>query len=111
LLALLGVHHILHVSRIRVNVEKYGGVGQITEDNIILCMCFACWITKATDTHPEYVILIAHSDNRYANVPQYYVICTFACLVGFSVQRCKLEITQKPLYSTTETGIIPVDKV
>jgi hypothetical protein len=22
-------------------------------------MCFACWITKATDTHSEYVILIA----------------------------------------------------
>jgi len=24
-------------------------------------MCFACWITKATDTHSEYVILIAYS--------------------------------------------------
>jgi len=24
-------------------------------------MCFACWITKATDTHTEYVILIAYS--------------------------------------------------
>ena len=24
-------------------------------------MCFPCWITKATDTHSEYVILIALS--------------------------------------------------
>jgi len=23
------------------------------------CTCFACWITKATDTHLEYEILIA----------------------------------------------------
>jgi hypothetical protein len=28
-------------------------------DIIIWCMRFACWITKATDTHLEYVILIA----------------------------------------------------
>jgi hypothetical protein len=28
-------------------------------DNIIWRMRFACWITKATDTHSEYVILIA----------------------------------------------------
>jgi hypothetical protein len=32
---------------------------QTTDDNIILRMRFACWITKATDTHSEYVILIA----------------------------------------------------
>jgi hypothetical protein len=41
------------------NVEKYGRVGQATGDNIIRRMRFACWITKATNTHTEYVILIA----------------------------------------------------
>jgi hypothetical protein len=40
-------------------VEKYGRAGQATDDSIIWRMCFACWITKATDTHSEYVILIA----------------------------------------------------
>jgi hypothetical protein len=30
-----------------------------TDDNKIRRMRFACWITKATDTHSEYVILIA----------------------------------------------------
>jgi hypothetical protein len=39
-------------------VEKYGEARQATDDNIIRRMCFACWITKATDTHSEYVILI-----------------------------------------------------
>ena len=32
---------------------------QVTDDNIIRRMCFVRWITKATDTHSEYVILIA----------------------------------------------------
>jgi hypothetical protein len=42
-------------------VEKYGRAGQATDDNtrIIWRMRFACWITKATDTHTEYVILMA----------------------------------------------------
>jgi hypothetical protein len=41
------------------NVGKYGTARQDTDDNIIRRMRFACRITKATDTHSEYVILIA----------------------------------------------------
>ena len=33
------------------NVEKYGRVGQATDDNIIRRMRFACWIDKTTETH------------------------------------------------------------
>jgi hypothetical protein len=40
------------------NVEKYVTARQATDDNIIRRMRFACWITKATDTHSEYAILI-----------------------------------------------------
>jgi hypothetical protein len=40
-------------------VAKYGNVRRTTDDNIICSMCVACWITKATDTHSEYVIFIA----------------------------------------------------
>jgi len=40
-------------------VAKYGTARQPTDYNTIRRMCFACWITKATNTHPEYVILIA----------------------------------------------------
>jgi hypothetical protein len=35
------------------NVEKYGTAGQATNDNITRRMRFACWITKATDTHTQ----------------------------------------------------------
>jgi hypothetical protein len=40
-------------------VEKYGTAGQATDDNIIWRMRFACWITKSTDTHSIYVLIIA----------------------------------------------------
>jgi hypothetical protein len=33
--------------------------GQATDDNITWRMRFACWITKATDTHSKYVMRIA----------------------------------------------------
>jgi hypothetical protein len=32
------------------NAEKYGTPGQATDNNTIRHVCFACWITKATDT-------------------------------------------------------------
>jgi len=41
------------------NAEKCGRAGQATDDNITQGIHFACRITKATDTHLEYVILIA----------------------------------------------------
>jgi hypothetical protein len=39
--------------------KKYGRARRATDDNIIRRMRFARWVTKATDTHSEYVILIA----------------------------------------------------
>jgi hypothetical protein len=38
--------------------KKYGRTRQTTDDNIIRPTRFACWITKATDTHSQYVMLI-----------------------------------------------------
>jgi hypothetical protein len=49
---------------LRDNVEKYGRARQATDDNIVWLLSFACWITKATDTHSEYVILIAFSQQK-----------------------------------------------
>ena len=39
------------------NFEKYGRARRATDDSIIQRMRFACWITKATVIHLEYVIL------------------------------------------------------
>jgi len=47
----------------------------------IWCMRLAAWITKATDTHWEYVILIALPGQKcYANAPKCYVYTYTACL-------------------------------
>jgi hypothetical protein len=47
------------------NVEKYGTARQVTDDNIIWSMRFACWVTKATDTHSVYVILTAFPRQKW----------------------------------------------
>jgi hypothetical protein len=38
-------------------VETYDTAGEAIDDNIVRRMSFAYWITKATDTHSEYVII------------------------------------------------------
>ena len=49
---------------LRDNVEKCFRTGVAVDDNIIPRMRFACWITKARNTHSEYVILIAFHGNK-----------------------------------------------
>jgi len=45
-------------------------------------MSFACWITKATDTHSEYVIRIDFLGNSgYANGPERYVYPYIASVI------------------------------
>ena len=60
-------------------MEKYGRARQATDDNIIRRMRFARWITKATDTHSEYAILIAFPRQQWlrerASIARLYVHC------------------------------------
>jgi hypothetical protein len=48
-----------------IRCGKYGTARQATDDNIIRRMRFAWWITKATDTHSQYVILIAFPQQQW----------------------------------------------
>jgi len=50
---------VFKLCRLWENVEKYCGSGQATGDNITRRKRCACWTTKATDTHTEYIILLA----------------------------------------------------
>ena len=76
-------NHIFRKSlRLWDNVEKCGRTGQTTDDNMIRRMRFECWMTKDTDTHCEYVILIAFLLQQWLrNAPQCYVDTYIACLV------------------------------
>ena len=56
-------------------MEIFCTFGQATDENIIWRMRFACWITKATDTHSEHVIPFALLRKVcLAKDPHYYVI-------------------------------------
>jgi hypothetical protein len=64
------------------NIEKYGRARQATDDNIIRHIHCACCITKATDTHLEYAILIAFSRQQQLRERASILRCTYiACLV------------------------------
>ena len=41
------------------NVQKRGTAGEATDDSIIRRMRYICWINRATNTHSEYVTLMA----------------------------------------------------
>ena len=68
------------------NVEKYSTARQATDGNIIRRMGIAYWITEATDTHSQHVILIVFPLQQWlherAPVLRSYVHC-LSCIVGF----------------------------
>jgi hypothetical protein len=48
-----------------IYVEKCGRARQGTDDSVVWCMWFVCWMTKATCTYPECVILIAFPQQQW----------------------------------------------
>jgi hypothetical protein len=80
-------------------VEKYSRPGQATGD-IIRRMRFAYWVIKATDTHSEYVILIAvYSSSGFANVRRLLVYVH--CLSWYEIHMiryiCQLQLGKHPV--------------
>jgi hypothetical protein len=56
-------------------------------------MRFVYWITKASDAHSEYVILIAfHGNNSYTNAPQCYGLRTLVVLFELSHFHASLRV-------------------
>jgi hypothetical protein len=68
-------------------MEKYTRIIQDTEDNIIRPIRFAYWITKATDVHSEYVVLMSFHGNRTR--------LSFKCICTVPVLFYDLECTLK----------------
>jgi len=63
---------VLKLCHLRDNVENYGRAGLVTEEDTTLPMRCACWLNRATDSHSEFVIMLFHSNEGYANKPHYY---------------------------------------
>jgi hypothetical protein len=62
-------------------VENYGRTGQATDDNLIWRMRFAGWETKATNTHSQYVIVIAFP--RQQGIRESALMLCYAYIVCF----------------------------
>ena len=62
-------------------MEKYGIARQSTGDDMIQCMCFACWVTKATHTFTIYNTLLLYGNSVYLNLPECYIISTLPVLL------------------------------
>jgi hypothetical protein len=93
------------------NVEKHERARQATDDNIIRRMRFACWITKATDTPSEYVILNAFpwqqrkreraSMLRYTRMP---VLFIFVAWIIYLIFYCYFKQTHISCQGKSWTG-------
>jgi hypothetical protein len=60
-------------------VEKYGTARQTTDDSTMWRMRFAWWITKAKDTHSEYVIHVAFPQPELLGEHASVLIYTYVC--------------------------------
>jgi hypothetical protein len=74
-------------------VNKHGRAGQASDDYIIRRMRNACWITKATDTHLEYVIvLIAFPRQHWLRERLSMLRLYVHCLLFFCCRSCLSEV-------------------
>jgi hypothetical protein len=65
------------------NVEKCCTAGQATDESLIRRMPVACWITKATNTHSEFEILLAFPLQLVARTCLDVALCVY-CLSCWS---------------------------
>ena len=64
-------------------MSKYCRARQATDESITRHMRNACWVPKATDTRPDYVILIALPLQQWLNIrgPLLYYKYIILCLL------------------------------
>ena len=65
------------------NLGKHGRTGQATDDNMIPSKSFACRITKTTDTHLEYVIIIVFPPQQWLHERGSNVIHTLSDVLQY----------------------------
>jgi hypothetical protein len=72
-------------------VEKYGGAGQATDDNMAHALCML-----ATETHSEYVILIAFPRQQWLRERASMLHYTYIACLARSYGRRKSELLHTP---------------
>ena len=74
-------------SAFEITWKTYGTARQVTGDSFIRRMRFACRVTKATDTHSEYAILIAFPLQQW--------LCERASMLRYTYSACLVFILTK----------------
>jgi hypothetical protein len=74
------------------NVEKYCTAGQATDDNMIWRTLFACWITKATNMHWEYVVFIPFPQQRCLHERASILRYTHIAYLVYMKRRCQISL-------------------
>jgi hypothetical protein len=64
-ISILCLTYTFQKSRRLYNVEKYGTTRQAKDDTIKGDVRCPCWITEATETHSEYVILLVFAQQQW----------------------------------------------
>ena len=87
--------------------KKYCRMKQAADDKSIRRMRSACWITKVTETHSEYVIVLAFPRQQwYANAPQCYVCTHIAChVVICACHSPLLSMNRSESHQCTQTAV------
>jgi hypothetical protein len=79
--------------RLSDNVEKHGRTRRATYDSILRRMHVACWITKATDTHLEYILCYLLFSTAVmvtltrVNVTYTYIAYIFCLIISNALKR------------------------
>ena len=66
-------------------MKKYGTAGEATDENITRRIRTACRITRATDTHPEYAILINFPRQQWLRERKSVLRYTYSAVLNSSV--------------------------
>jgi len=89
---------------------KYGKAGQDTDDNVIRRTSIACWITRVTVTHSEYVTLTAFPQQRWLHERASIVRYTYSALlarVNVAISRTKVTTVPVVPMVTKCTKVFP----
>jgi hypothetical protein len=85
------------------NVGKQGRARQVTDDDIVGRWRFACWITKATNTHSKYVILIGFPRRKW--LCERTSILRYTCIDSWLRSQSFVNI-RGPLYKGFSTFLV-----
>jgi hypothetical protein len=91
------------------NVEKFCTAGQAIDN--IRHMRVACWVPKATNTHSEYVVLIAFPLQQWLHESASLLRYTYiVCIVQFSLEESREEIPRLGRFETLQWGLLNTER-